>query len=154
MVRSRLRRVLASDTGSIAPAVPIYSLAIFLLSSLVIAGSLQLNARGRAVAYAEEAARAGASAVDLTSAELKLNPDDVAARVDGYCEYLLKDASARVDTCELQDPPKGDDELTVTVHVKLTVSSGLLTMFAVKDLSAVGDGTARPYEGTQRQAGP
>lgn len=149
MMHSDRQRVM-SEQGSIAPAIPIYALAIFLLASLVIAATLQLNGRSRAVAYAEEAARAGASAIDLTSEKLQLNWDDVAARVEGYCEHLRSDKSADVTACDLQ-PQEQDEQTVVTVDVTLKVSSGLLGMFAVNSFTAGGKGSAQPYEGASVQ---
>ena len=61
------------DDGSITPLVPILVLAFLMLGGLVIDGSRDLNARSDAQAYAEEAARAGAGAVDLTSDVLALD---------------------------------------------------------------------------------
>ena len=58
---ARMRRLLTrGERGSVAPAIPIIAFTLLLLGGLVIDASRQLNERGLAVAYAEEAARAGA----------------------------------------------------------------------------------------------
>ena len=46
------------ERGSLAPAVPVIAMFLLLLGGLGVDGSRQLNARGQAVAFAEEAARA------------------------------------------------------------------------------------------------
>ena len=73
--RSARRR---DERGSFAPALPIIAMCLLLLGGLVIDASRQLNARGEAVAFAEEAARAGAQAVDVAADDFAL--DERAAR--------------------------------------------------------------------------
>ncbi len=65
-----MSRRLRGDAGALAPAVPVLAFVLLLLGGLVIDASRLLNARGRAVAYAEEAARAGAGAIQPGQAVL------------------------------------------------------------------------------------
>jgi hypothetical protein len=141
-----------SDAGSIAPAVPVIGLIILLLGGLVLDASRQLNARGEAVAYAEEAARAGASAVDLAAPRLRLVPADVSARVADYCTSLTSVLHQEgVRDCRLVrvDPVSATDRrrLVVVVHVDMAIQATLLGIVGVSTLTAGGDGRARPLEG-------
>jgi Flp pilus assembly protein TadG len=137
------------DDGSIAPAVPILALMILLLGGLVVDGSRQLNARGRAVAYAEEAARAGASAVDLAKTDLVLDETEAQLRVDDYCARVL--GSGEVTECAfLRIEEVGPDDprpIVVRTRVRLQIQAGLLNIVGVSRLTAGAEARARPYEG-------
>ena len=141
------------DRGSVAPVVPLLALVVLLLAGLVLDGSRQLNARARATAYAEEAARAGAAAVDLQEMDLELLPADVVAeRVNGYCRDAVA-AGAPIEnpgncfqgiesTTEAPARP-----LVVVTRVETSIPSGLLGIVGVRELRAAGGAKARPYEG-------
>ena len=76
----------ADDEGSLAVMVAIMGLSFFALAGLVIDGARDLRARSHVLAYAQEAARAGADAGILrTSAELALDPAAVEAAAERYC---------------------------------------------------------------------
>jgi hypothetical protein len=151
------------DTGSIAPLVPLLILALFMLGGLLVDGSRDLQARGDAQGYAEEAARAGATGIDTTSGPLKLDrgTDDKSAKslVDGYCAAVL-DHDDRVLSCGLADTsytssvePTGCDgavlqPLVVHTEVRMRIDTTLLGIVGVQKLSATGTGQAKPYEGT------
>lgn len=150
----RLRLLVLGDEGSVAVLVPFLALGILLLGGLVIDGSALLNARGRAVAIAEEAARAGASAVDLTAAELRLLDDpDVRARVDdGYCSDAAELAKPAVVTCRWVETERvGGRPLIVHTEVTLEVEAGLLGMIGADMLTATGTGQAQPYDGRDEE---
>lgn len=145
------------DDGSIAPAVPILAMTILLLGGLVLDASRQLNARGRAVAYAEEAARAGASAIDLDSIELTLLPDEARTRVDEYCARVATTDAEVVCTSTAIEPVSDTDTrpLVVHVNVRITIPATLLGIVGVQELTASGNGRARPVEGiTPEDAAP
>ena len=76
------------ERGSLAPAVPIIASFLLLMGGLVIDASRQLNARGEAVAFAEEAARAGAQGVDVAADDLELDQALARQRVDEYCRRV------------------------------------------------------------------
>lgn len=148
-----MRRV-RGDAGALAPMVPVLGFILLLLGGLVIDASRLLNARGRAVAYAEEAARAGASAIRPGQAVLELDEAVVRARVAGYCDAILADPDQRggVQQCEYRPPLRevGDGDprrLVVTVVVRLEMPASLLGIVGVRVLRASGEGSARPYEG-------
>lgn len=137
------------EHGSIAPAVPIIAMALLLLGGLGIDGSRQLNARGEAVAFAEEAARAGAQGIDLAASDLQLDPGLAEERVDTYCDRV--EQLGQVDSCRFLriEPVSHDDPrmLVVVTEVKLKIQASLLSMVGVHDLHASATAHARPYEG-------
>lgn len=144
----------SGDAGSLAPAVPVFAFILLLLGGLVVDASRLLNARGRAVAYAEEAARAGASAIVAGQSTLALDSATAQARVEAFCASILADPEQRggVLECEFRPPlrPVADDdprELVVVVFVRLEIAASLLGIVGVETLGASGEGRARPYEG-------
>lgn len=141
----------ARDRGSIAPIVPLFALVMLLLGGLVIDASRLLNARGRAVAYAEEAARAGASAVRPGLAVLDVDPALAEQRVETFCASLLADEQLRggVQRCEFVDVERLDDgrRIVVRVAVQLQIAASLLGIVGVDVLTASGEARARPFEG-------
>ena len=141
-----------SDRGSIAPAVPVIAMALLLLGGLGIDGSRQLNARGEAVAFAEEAARAGAQGIDVAASQLALDPNLAEERVRTYCATVEK--LGQVESCRFVGfaPVSADDArmLVVVTAVKLKIQASLLSMVGVRELSASATARARPYEGVTR----
>lgn len=153
-------RRLRGDAGALAPIVPVFGFILLLLGGLVIDASRLLNARGRAVAYAEEAARAGAGAIQPGQAVLELDEAVVRARVDGYCAQILADDAQNLGggvlECAYRPPLRevaGDDprRLVVVVFVRLEIAASLLGIVGVQTLGASGEGRARPYEGVDPQ---
>jgi Flp pilus assembly protein TadG len=151
------------DRGSITPLVPIVILAFLLLGGLVIDGSRELNARSDAQAYAEEAARAGAGAVDLHSNELALDPNRVRSNVAKYCKAVRQqnqgEKQNRVTSCHL-DTSKGVDGLTATTTcggksadivvntvVTTRINTSLLGIVGFTALTSTAHARARPYQG-------
>ncbi len=138
------------ESGSLAPAVPIIAMMLLLLGGLGIDGSRQLNARGEAVAFAEEASRAGAQGIDVSADDLVLDGALVRARVDKYCA-ALESSSPQVVDCHYvrTEAVSGSDprQLVVVTNVKLRVDASLLAIVGVTDLKAQAIAKARPYEG-------
>ena len=100
-------------------------------------------------AYAEEAARSGAGAIELGLVELKLDEDEVRARVERYCAEVIANGAvtecylAGIDTVSSTDPRR----LVVETRVELEIPATLLGLVGVTTLGAAGDGRARPFEG-------
>ena len=144
------------ERGSIAPAVPIIAMALLLLGGLTIDGSRQLNARGEAVAFAEEAARAGAQGVDVAADDLVLDEPLAKERVQRYCARVL--ALGQVTSCRFVriEPVSGSDprRLVVVTHVETEIRTTLLGLVGKRTLTASGDAKARPYEGIERPLDP
>ncbi|MGI4896520.1 MAG: pilus assembly protein TadG-related protein [Janthinobacterium lividum] len=140
------------DEGSIAPAVPVLALVMLLLAGLVIDASRQLTARSQAVAYAEEAARAGAGAIELDAPDLQLLPEEqVRERVNSYCRAAAAAGAPLVDpdACFQGTVEDGQHRrIVVETHVEIVQPSTLLGIVGVRELRAAGDGRARPFEGT------
>jgi Flp pilus assembly protein TadG len=149
------------ERGSIAPSIPIIAMLLLILGGLVVDASRQLNGRGQAVAFAEEAARAGAQAVDLApdtdgdgrvDDELVLDQAMAQSRVERYCRVV--EAQGAVDQCSfvrIEAVGAGDPRpLVVVTRVRMSVPTTLLGMVGVTTLTASAEGKARPYEGTTR----
>lgn len=144
---SRLAR--RDERGSLAPAIPIIAFMLLLLGGLGIDGSRQLNARGEAVAFAEEASRAGAQGVDLGVDDLTLDGGLARERVAKYCARVIALDQVtdchfvRIERVSSSDPR----QLVVVSAVRLKVKATLLGMVGVRDLTASANARARPYEG-------
>lgn len=137
------------ERGSLAPAVPVIAMALLLLGGLTIDASRQLNARGQAVAFAEEAARAGAQGVDISADELELDQAMARERVEAYCAEVER--LGQVRECSfvgIEEVGGGDPRpLVVVTEVRLAIKSSLLGMVGVRELTASSTARARPYEG-------
>jgi Flp pilus assembly protein TadG len=137
------------ERGSITPFVVIVSLAILLLAALVIDGGRQLNAKGRAIAYAQEAARAGAQAIDVTDPRLDLLPALALTAATDYCEKA-KALDPQLVTCQARlkriNDPAGDFT-AVTVSTQIDMKAVLLGMIGRQTLQAKGQALARPVSG-------
>lgn len=144
------------ERGSLAPAVPIIAMFLLLMGGLVIDASRQLNARGEAVAFAEEAARAGAQGVDVAQDDLVLDPLVVRDRVDRYCRRVeqlgqVQECSfVRIENVSGSDPRP----LVVVTRVRTEIRTTLLGMVGKHTLRASGEARARPYEGIDEAIEP
>jgi hypothetical protein len=138
-----------NEHGSIAPAVPVIAMFLLLLGGLTIDASRQLNARGEAVAFAEEAARAGAQGIDPVAVDVELDPGLVRERVDTYCARVLQ--LGQVSDCRFLriEQVSGSDArpLVVVTEVRTEIETTLLGMVGTRSLSASATARARPYEG-------
>lgn len=141
--------------GSIAPAVPIIAMALLLLGGLTIDASRQLNARGQAVAFAEEAARAGAQGVDIAATDLVLDPALARQRVDEYCARV--ETLGQVEQCrfvKIEQVSSSDPrQLVVVTAVSMQIDTSLLGIVGVRHLTASTTARARPYEGIEGVVG-
>jgi hypothetical protein len=138
-----------TERGSIAPAVPVIAMSLLLLGGLVIDASRQLNARGEALAFAEEAARAGAQGVDISADELVLDESMAKDRVDTYCARVERLGQVKDCTFVRFEAVGGGDErrLVVVTEVRTSIDTSLLGMVGVRTLTASAVARARPYEG-------
>lgn len=135
------------DAGAISAALPMLALMFLLLAGLVVDSGRQLNARARAVSYAEEAARAGAQGVDPASDPLELAPAVARDRVRSYCDRVSANEGGTVRRCETTavDPVEG----SVTVRVEIAIPAGLLGLVGIDTLRASGEGSARAVIGVR-----
>ncbi|WP_298888659.1 Tad domain-containing protein [uncultured Serinicoccus sp.] len=146
---SRLAQVLRAgrERGSILPVIPVVALSLLLIAGLVIDASRQLNARSQAVAYAEEAARAGAQAVE-PEPPATLDPQQARRNVGDYCAQVLQRSA--VTSCGVTDIEPAEDSprpYTMVVRVETQIPTTLLGMVGVRSLSASGVGRAEPVAG-------
>jgi hypothetical protein len=105
------------------------------------------------VAFAEEAARAGAQGVDVAASQLQLDPQLAEQRVKDYCQRV--EQLGQVETCDfVRIAPVSDQDprmLVVVTSVKLRIEASLLGMIpGVHYLSASATARARPYEGVTK----
>ncbi|MFC5676441.1 TadE/TadG family type IV pilus assembly protein [Aeromicrobium endophyticum] len=140
------------ERGSITPFVVIVSLAILMLAALVIDGGRQLNAKGRAIAYAQEAARAGAQAIDVTDPRLDLLPNLALAAASDYCEKA-KSLDPQLTVCRaalkrVNDP--AGDFTAVVVTTQIDLKAVLLGLIGRQTLQADGEALARPVSGISK----
>jgi Flp pilus assembly protein TadG len=108
------------ERGVVSTFLAVIALAMLMAAGLAIDGGRKVNALLEASHLADNAARAGAQAVDLdtlrTTGDLRLLPDQATARVDQYLASIGRTGNVTV---------VGD---TVTVTVSLTVDPVLLPM--------------------------
>jgi type II secretory pathway pseudopilin PulG len=134
-----------SQYGALSPAVAILAVMIFWLAGLVIDGARQLSARSRAIGYAQEAARAGASGLDLNAKQVKIDVKDATERINDYCATVIGNDST-ITQC---DATTIDDE-QILVHVEINNPTTFLSMLGVGSLTAKGDGEAHAEQGVTK----
>lgn len=142
-------RTRRGERGSITPFVVIVSLAIIMLAALVIDGGRQLNGKGRAIAYAQEAARAGAQAIDVTDPRLDLVPGLALRAARAYCEQA-KAMDSELVVCNptlttVNDPAGSFRAVTVTARVE--ADAILMSIIGRPILRSTGTALARPVSG-------
>jgi Flp pilus assembly protein TadG len=155
-----LARLRVNDRGSILPLVPFIVIAVFILGGLIVDGSRDLNDHANAQSYAEEAARAGASATNFSTRTLTLDQSSAIARVDAYCANIRAQLGSVYQSCGMDESkgPGGFTDTTATctgqaspivvnVVVVLKFPTTLLGMIGVQTMTASGHASARPYEG-------
>ncbi len=87
-----MTRTLAEERGAVSTFLAVIALALLMAAGLAIDGGRKVNALREASHIADNAARAGAQAVDLdtlrTTGELRLLPGEAADRVEEYLASL------------------------------------------------------------------
>ncbi|MEU6351109.1 hypothetical protein ABZ896_17515 [Streptomyces sp. NPDC047072] len=121
------------------PFIVILAVAIVMFAGLVADGGLALAAKVRAIGEAQEAARAGAQALDLatyrTSGTVRLVPGQAHALARAYLGSTGDAGTVTVN----------DDTVTVTVTVHQRTQ--LLGLLGVDSLTVTGTGSAHPARG-------
>ena len=139
----------ARERGSVTPFVLIVSIGILLLAGLVIDGGRQMNGHGRAVSYAQEAARAGSQAVDVANPRLDLDSGDALKAASTYCgQAIAKDA--QLVSCDPSITSVTDAAWTfkaVRVTTRIQVEAILLGIIGRSELRSTGQAAARPVSG-------
>ena len=123
------------ERGAVSTFLAVLALALLMAAGLAIDGGRKVNLLREASHLADNAARAGAQAVDLdtlrTTGDLQLLTDDAVQRVGGYLASLGHAPSAVV--------VDGD---TITVTISLTVDpvllpTGPITVTATETATAI-----------------
>ncbi|AGP58315.1 TadE/TadG family type IV pilus assembly protein [Streptomyces rapamycinicus] len=135
---SRLRD-LADDRGQITVFVVVITALVVLFAGLAVDGGLALTAKIRALGEAQEAARAGAQAIDLSAyranGTVRLEPDQARALARRYLA-AVGDTGTVTAT-----------EQMVTVAVTVRQPTQLLQAAGIEELAVTSSGTARPRHG-------
>ncbi|GAA1455564.1 pilus assembly protein TadG-related protein [Nocardiopsis tropica] len=123
------------DRGQLTLFFAIGVVGLLLVAGLVLDGGAQIRAAQRAQAVAEEAARAGAQAVDVDALmrgrATRLNPHQ--ARMAAHT-YLNTSGATGTVTAGVE---------TVSVEVTLSEPTLFLSLIGITELSASGSATAR-----------
>ncbi len=129
----------ASDAGQITAFVVVMMAALILLAGLVLDGGLTLSARERALGEAQEAARAGAQAINLAvyrkDGKLMLTPGQAVADARAY----LADIGATGTASATAN--------TVTVTVTIVQPMQILDAAGLREVTVHATATATPELG-------
>ena len=131
-----------SDRGSITAYLLIMTVALVLLAGLVLDGGAALTAHGTAADTAQQAARAGADALDdnslrtTTPAGLTTNPG--AARAAAQAVLAAADVTGDVTVIGT----------TVTVTARATRPTAILAIVGITQVGGTATATAVPLHGT------
>lgn len=126
----------AEERGALSSFVAVIALALLMAAGLAIDGGRKVNALREASHLADNAARAGAQAVDWdtlrSTGELRLIPDQAATRVADYLTKLGHTAGVSVAA----------DTVTVTVSLSVEpvlLPTGPITVTATEQATAVSE---------------
>jgi len=127
--------VFAQERGAVSTFLAVIALALLMAGGLAIDGGRKVNALREATHIADNAARAGAQAVDLdtlrTTGDLRLLPSEATDRVDQYLASLGYTATQVV---------VNDAEITVTVDITVDpvlLPTGPMTVSATETATAI-----------------
>lgn len=142
------RRIGVDDTGAAAVILVLLTPVFFALAGLVLDGGRAITARQGAADLAEQAARAGVNALDVSTLRASgvdaVDPD--AARV-AACRYVAvadRGASCSVSVTGAR----------VQVTVTTRTSTVLLGLIGIDSFHVAGSATAAPVRGVVTKEGP
>lgn len=130
------------DRGSLAGYLVIMTVALFALAGLVLDGGAALTAHGQAADVAQQAARAGADALDVASlrsrtpAGLTANP--AAARAAAQAVLTAAGVQGEVTVSGSQ----------VTVSAQASRPAAILSIVGIDEVGGKATATAFPLHGT------
>jgi putative Flp pilus-assembly TadE/G-like protein len=145
------RRARRDERGSFTFMVVFWALMTMMLGGLVVDGSLAITERQRAGDIAEQAARAAAD--DLDPNQLRAGNYVL---LDDYCgQAKLVGTTSGLDSGQVScDSPPGTFQVPggpvvplVTVHVQITYTPILLSMFFSQTFTANASANAHPQPG-------
>ncbi|MFE0104478.1 TadE/TadG family type IV pilus assembly protein [Streptomyces sp. NPDC059009] len=134
------------DRGQVTVFVVLMSAAVLMFAGLVLDGGLALAAKARAIGEAQEAARAGAQAIDLD-----------AYRADGTIRLAAGQARASALNYLSATEDSGTVRVTpqrITVTVTARQEPQLLKLIGLGSLTVTGEGSARPAHGVSAPEPP
>ncbi|MEV0220726.1 hypothetical protein [Streptomyces sp. NPDC050704] len=138
-VVARLRVRVCDDHGQVTAFLVNVAVAVVMFAGLLLDGGLALAAKVRALGEAQEAARAGAQALDLAAYRnhniVRLVPDRARTRAQ---EHLVTTGDSGTVTVTAD---------TVTVTVMVRQRTHLLGVLGMDSLTVTGTGTAHPVHG-------
>jgi hypothetical protein len=141
--RTGLRVRWGEEDGRVTAFVVILAAAALLMAGLVLDGGTALAAKIRAAGQAQEAARAGAQAIDLSTyratGTLRLD----LARADALARAYLEHADAAGATDVLVSVAAD----TVTVTITTAQPTRLLGLIGIDSITVTGTGAAHPDRG-------
>lgn len=130
-----MNRVFTQERGAVSTFLAVIALALLMAAGLAIDGGRKVNALREASHIADNAARAGAQAVDLdtlrTTGDLRLLPGEAADRVEEYLASLGYTATQVV---------VNDAGITVTVDITVDpvlLPTGSMTVGATETATAI-----------------
>ncbi|HET9690075.1 MAG TPA: hypothetical protein VFP61_02910 [Acidimicrobiales bacterium] len=133
-VRRALSRGWVDESGMVTAFVAIFTLALLAMAGLVLDGGLTLAAKVRAIDDAQAAARAGAQAIDIplyrATGQITLDPTQAVADAEHYLAGAGNTGTVAVTGNQ------------VTVTVRLTQPTQILSIVGVDTLAVTGTGTA------------
>jgi hypothetical protein len=142
---ARRSRAAGKDSGQVTAFVVVMAAALVLVIGLVLDGGLTLAARERALGEAQEAARAGAQAIDLAvyrqDGDLVLDPAQAEADADAYLASIGATGTATA-TGGL-----------VTVTVTIVQPMQILSAAGLQAVTVHASATAVPVRGINAIAG-
>ncbi|GLZ37875.1 pilus assembly protein TadG-related protein [Actinokineospora sp. NBRC 105648] len=141
---ARARGAADDERGQVTVFVVVIATAVLMFGGLVLDGGLALSAKSRALGQAQEAARAGAQALDLTAyradGRVRLVPDQARQLAFDYLNAAGASGTVAVD------------DTTVTVTVTATESTQLLRLVGVDTIQVSSTGSAQPARGIAASA--
>lgn len=141
-------RVLTNDTGAAAVILVLLTPVLFALAGLVLDGGRAIAGRQRAADLAEQAARAGVDALDVSALRATgADTLDAARARAAACRYLT--AAAPGAGCAVVT---SSDRVTVTVTTR--TPTVLLGLIGVNALHAASTASAKPAIGVATAEGP
>lgn len=138
-IRTSAGQLIQDEQGRVTVFVVTIATVIIMFGGLVFDGGLALSAKVRAIGEAQEAARAGAQAIDLATYRatdtVRLMPAQARALALSYLASAGSSGSVTV---------AGD---TVTVTVTAAQATQLLRLVGVDSIPVTGSGSAVPQQG-------
>jgi hypothetical protein len=136
----RLRgRLGEPDSGMVTAFVVIFTVALIVMTGLVLDGGLALAAKVQAIDDAQAAARAGAQAIDLptyrATGQITLDPAEASADAERYLAAAGHTGTVAVN---------GEQ---VTVTVTISQPTQVLSLAGIDHLTVTGTGTATAEQG-------